>query len=109
MGQHGQSLFYTLDDDGNPVPETDACLWGIWYKATDRHVGLDQVGDVKISTVFLGIDHQFGIGPPVLWETMIFGGPSDGSCVRYTSLAAAIEGHAGAVIRAVTLASDSEP
>lgn len=31
---------------------------------------------MSISTVFLGIDHNYSnAGPPVLWETMIFGGP----------------------------------
>ena len=36
------------------------------------------IGDVRISTVFLGLDHSFsGDGPPVLFETMIFGGRLD--------------------------------
>lgn len=31
--------------------------------------------DVWVSTVFLVIDHNYsGIGPPILFETMIFGG-----------------------------------
>ena len=30
-------------------------------------------GAIIVSTVFLGIDHDHsGVGPPVLWETMIF-------------------------------------
>ena len=34
---------------------------------------------VFISTVFLGIDHNFNLeGPPLLFETMIFGGIKDG-------------------------------
>ncbi|WP_439372903.1 hypothetical protein [Bradyrhizobium sp. DASA03120] len=36
------------------------------------------IGDVHISTVFLGLDHRFfGDGPPLLFETMIFGGRLD--------------------------------
>lgn len=35
------------------------------------------VGDSKISTVFLGLDHSFGSSSPVLWETMVFGGELD--------------------------------
>jgi hypothetical protein len=29
--------------------------------------------DVYVSTVFLGLDHQYGDGPPLLFETMVFG------------------------------------
>ncbi|MBQ3142324.1 MAG: hypothetical protein IJB82_02330 [Bacilli bacterium] len=31
-----------------------------------------QVGDYEISTVDLGIDHSFGFGKPLYYETMIF-------------------------------------
>lgn len=38
-------------------------------------VGLKVVGDISISTVFLGMDHDYtGHGPPLLFETMTFGG-----------------------------------
>ena len=34
--------------------------------------------DVRVSTVWLGIDHNFfGEGPPLIFETMIFGGNHD--------------------------------
>jgi hypothetical protein len=35
------------------------------------------VGVSKVSTVFLCLDHQFAGGPPILWETMVFGGALD--------------------------------
>ena len=41
-------------------------------------IALDYVGKIKISTVFIGIDHQFlKSGPPLLFETMVFGGELD--------------------------------
>lgn len=44
----------------------------------DRQVALEERNGIKTSTVFLGIDHQFfGDGPPLLFETMIFGGLHD--------------------------------
>lgn len=56
---------------------------------------------VEVSTVFLCHDHDFsGLGPPVLWETMIFGGPLDQDTRRYTSRADAVQGHAEMVERA---------
>ena len=39
-----------------------------------RFVDHTTVGESEVSTVFLGLDHQFGKGPPILWETMVFGG-----------------------------------
>jgi hypothetical protein len=43
--------------------------------------------------VFLGTDHSFGDGPPLLWETMIFGGKHDEFQERYSNLADAKAGH----------------
>jgi len=40
-------------------------------------VARSKIGDVQISTVFLGIDHSWDNGPPVLFETMVFGGNHD--------------------------------
>src|ERR1035437_632572 len=41
------------------------------------HVGQTVIGKVNISTIFLHIDHRFGDGSPLLFETMIFGGEHD--------------------------------
>ena len=68
---------YTLDADGNPVSEPDMMKWAQWFEKAERHVGNETIGDSKISTVFLGLDHAFGGGAPVLWETMVFGGALD--------------------------------
>lgn len=39
----------------------------------DRIVKQTHVGDIMISTVFLGLDYNFfDNGPPLLWETMLF-------------------------------------
>jgi hypothetical protein len=43
----------------------------------DRRVAKTEIGPVTISTVFLGLDHGLGDGPPRLFETMIFGGEHD--------------------------------
>jgi len=57
-------------------------------------------GDVRVSTVFLALNHNFAdVGPPVLWETMIFGGEWDGSQWRYTSKLAALAHHEVIVAR----------
>lgn len=55
-----------------PVPTDDLMLWGQRFELDNRHVAVTIIGPYRISTVFLGIDHQFGGGPPLLFETMVF-------------------------------------
>lgn len=68
---------YILDKNGNPVVERDLQRWGTWFENADRKVGSTKVGKSNISTVFLGLDHAWGGGDPLLWETMVFGGRLD--------------------------------
>ena len=57
---------------GKEIVPVDLLEWGKWFEAADRHIGNDTINGKKISTVFLGLDHQFGDGPPLLFETMVF-------------------------------------
>lgn len=60
-------------------------------------------GDV--STVLLYLDHAYGdvdVGPPTVYETMVFGGPLDGEQDRYTSRKDAQAGHARMVAKVQT-------
>ena len=59
----------------------------------NRTVAKDKIGDVEISTVFLGLDHQFGKGRPLLFETMVFGGELDQEMDRYSTYEEAEKGH----------------
>lgn len=47
--------------------------WARWLEGADRHLGDATVAGVRVSTVFLGTDHNWYGGPPILWETMTFG------------------------------------
>ncbi|MBI3938162.1 MAG: hypothetical protein HY323_14385 [Betaproteobacteria bacterium] len=68
--------------------------WAAWFETAERQVAKTELSNATISTIFLGLDHRCGeAGPPVLWETMVFGGPLDGEQNRYTSLGAAQTGH----------------
>lgn len=44
-----------------------------------------------VSTVFLGLDHQWGEGPPLLFETMVF--PECEDYERYATWDEAVAGH----------------
>lgn len=37
------------------------------------HIADEKVGGYRVSTIFLGMDHSWGEGPPLLFETMVFG------------------------------------
>jgi hypothetical protein len=47
--------FYILDENGEPK-EADYLEWTKWIASDIRRL-LARIGDVKISTVFLGLDH----------------------------------------------------
>ena len=89
--------WYTLDNNNKPVPSTaiDASKW--MHENLERKVvKQDYIGDIWVSTVFLGMDHNLpwvNKENPVLWETMIFGGDHDQYQERYTSYEDALEGH----------------
>ncbi len=74
-------LKYILDENKNCVP-VDLMTWARYFESADRIVRKSDFEGGHVSTVFLGLDHQYGDGPPLLFETMIFGGPHDQWCER---------------------------
>lgn len=101
-------LLYILADDGEavPVPCDDREVWGRRF-ACDRGVALTTIGELIVSTVFLAMDHGIGVGPPELFETMIFRGELGENPlayqVRYATRAEALQGHELSVARARAL------
>ena len=68
---------YYILDGRKAVPATLE-QWAVFFEKKDaRHVAKTDLGGVTVSTVFLGANHQYGDGPPLLFETMVFGGPYD--------------------------------
>ena len=66
--------YYVLDghDFRRPV---DYAEWiAMWKQRDARRVASTEVGASTVSTVFLGVDHGWGGGRPLLFETMVFGG-----------------------------------
>lgn len=99
--------------DGEPVLEPDVLKWAAWFEGNTRVLKHTNVGEVLVSTVFLGIDHDWG-NPmvkdpnarrkPLLWETMVFGGDHDGFQERHRSADEAVAAHelAVAMVKGVT-------
>lgn len=111
MARHPYTEQYQLDDDGNPVPVADLLGWGTAMRT--RHAkfnlkhycwweGLVPFPFASVSTVFLGLDHSFGRSRPLLYETMIFGGPLSDEQWRYATEKEARAGHKKAVLLAWT-------
>ncbi len=75
-----------------PVPCEDLMTWAKWFGTADRTVAKTLIDGVEVSTVFLGLDHRFSNGPPLLFETVVFG-PENEECDRYSTWEEAEAGH----------------
>jgi len=85
-----------------PVTDTESLIrWAERWESLDRRVAATQVAPgVTVSTVFLGLDHNFfGEGPPLLFETMVFDDYGGGDCWRWSTWDEAVEGHKQAVAK----------
>lgn len=90
------------DIDGEPI---SFGTWAIASKNTEgRRIGATHTFDGWfISTVWLGLDHSFGDGPPLVFESMVFAPwwisavGNDQDCVRYSTYQQAVDGHVAMV------------
>lgn len=90
-----RSLYYNRDGKPITLEEYITCETG-----RDNRVALSYNSEVTISTVWLGINHRHDEGPPLIFETMVFGGIEENidfgderECRRYSTIKEAIEGH----------------
>lgn len=81
-------LFF--NHDGEPISMAE---WiALMHINEYVRVAIDTVGDVTISTVWLGINSN-PIGPPLIFETGVFGPGDSVEIFRYPSHAEALAGH----------------
>lgn len=85
------TMYYILEGQ-TPVAVSDVLEWAEWYEEADRTVKKTRVGDVEVSTVFTGLD-LFSRGPPLLFQTVVFGGERSGDKWRYNTWEEAEAGH----------------
>jgi len=115
----GRWMYY----DRNGVPITSTLRHGRMMQDLEyRRIALDVIGTARVSTVWLGIDHNFGMhGPPIIFETMVFDMPDgwtasgdiagvweDRGCWRYATEEEARAGHEAvcAELRVFSLAQE---
>lgn len=101
------SITDIYDRAGLPI---DIDEWGRLREIEDYHrVGSTDVGEYWVSTVWLGLDHNFSRhGPPIIFETMVFlksqrddpddRGLADIDVVRYATEQEALAGHQAMVL-----------
>ncbi len=101
---------YILDGKKKTVECKDLMAWAKWFEENNnkRHVADEYIGDVRVSTVFLGIDHSFGGGTPLLFETMVFGGQLDEAQERCSTWEQAEVMHSDMVARVKTEGSNAK-
>ncbi|MBF3951877.1 hypothetical protein ISG27_12605 [Burkholderia pseudomallei] len=88
--------------DGHEPRRAHSVLeWMHWFANADRHVALTCIDEMEVSTVFIGIDHEFsphGLRyhgqAPMLFETAIFTGSQVSRVVRHPSWDEAAQAHA---------------
>jgi len=93
-------MLYRADSWGPGIarPKKEAAAWIAKLGDNDgRQIARDEIGDVVVSTVWLGLNHSIGDGPPLIFETMIFGGEHDEYQERYSTVERAREGHRRAI------------
>lgn len=91
------NTYYVLDEEKRPKTATPA-EWADFFENHDERIVRQTTfdPDILVSTVFLGLDHRFfGAGPPILFETMVFGinAEDEAMTARYCSWDDALTGH----------------
>lgn len=89
-----------VDVDGNELTQEQwVALFEVKHTTGYGRIGVTEYDGVAVSTVWLGLNHNWDrSGPPHIFETMVFGAPDgsewDGYQVRYSTKEQAAAGHA---------------
>lgn len=84
-------LYY--DKAGKPLTLRE---WAVLFEDMEyRRIGYDEFANgAHVSTVWLGLDHNwFPGGPPLIFKSMVFDGVHDQEMIRYSTEVQAIQGH----------------
>jgi hypothetical protein len=110
---HNRPIWYGRD--GQPIDATTAnrLLGDMDYSrvaltriASSSDSGIEYV----ISTVWLGCNYNWDDGPPIIFETMVFGGSKgqDQACYRWSTEQGAQAGHAEVVATVAATVPDEQ-
>lgn len=69
-----RELFYILENQV-PVPTDNILQWGQWMEdPNNKQVALTEIDELRVATIFLGVNNQLNEGEPFLFETLVFKG-----------------------------------
>lgn len=101
-------MHYILNKDKEVIP-APLREWASFFEEGNRVVAKSEAEairpdgskyTVEVSTVFLGLDHRYdGEGPPIVFETMVFGGELDQDMERCSTWVQAKKMHTRMCIR----------
>ncbi len=102
MNQSDRNDWYYILEGRIPVRAPSMLEGAEWLSDNldARIVARTTVGESEVSTVFLGIDHNWEDGPPLLFETLVFDGPMAGVMERCSTWVEAEDMHHRMVERA---------
>lgn len=86
--------YYKLDENNVVTRCKTIEEFAIYFESKQRYLCKNSLGDIWVSTVFLGIDHSFDVNDaPIVFESMVFNKDNDLDQERYSTYADAIQGH----------------
>ncbi len=92
--QSSNKIEYYILETREPVRTEDMVKWAELFEREENwYVAKDIIGGNQIITFFLGIDDSLTDDPPILFRTMILGGPLDGETDCYYTWQEAEAGH----------------
>lgn len=93
--------YYILDAQHRVIQTEDLAEWSSFFSHFEnRVVKQENIGNLRVSTVFLGLDHDWSTtGSPLVFETMIFvdSGYAEIYCDRCSTWDEALSMHEKAV------------
>lgn len=71
QGKRMKSTHYFLNPDHTYTP-CDLMTWARQFENEDRKLAFDIINNHGVSTVWIGLNQNYGEGPPLVFETMVF-------------------------------------
>ena len=79
---------------GREIVPCDVFTWVTWHQMTNHTISRDSVGEILVSTIFFGLNQRSQPNsPPLIFETMVFGGSFGEYRERYETYSEAEAGH----------------
>lgn len=98
MNRRFKDYNFILDDNNNVIPCDNIIEWSDWRNANRSRININmtKVGELRVSTIFLGHKTLSFSKEPMVFETMVFDEfdfPVLDICERYSTYQEAMSGH----------------